>query len=479
MANPAAVIRQQVQQMWPGAIVVERGQDFIIHQHPTDPTRRTLDTSIGSLHYQSGGNWAECNTAWQPDTGAWQYKMVSAAFQLHARNQLNAGDIIQWLDPISGENVTLQPLALNWVNNTNDSRQQITQPQSVMATINDNTLLWTNGYGTGRHFRYTASTDQLIKHLIIDAASNLPAPTVANPYLELEFIIKTSAGVTLFVDGAAWDRTTKTATAHYIEFRLSSGAVVWRFVAPGATDAAGHSVTGIFQLRKQSNTRYCTVRIPKTWLDTAIFPVILDPTIESSVGASADDASQDSGGSAMLNVTSASFGTGDAAAHPHRASGLRFTSITVPNGATIDLAYISLSANNTWLGGYWTWYGQAADNAAAFSTGEDITARAYTTNSLLVNADGPGATDGTYYRLPATGSLAAIVAEITNRAGWSSGNAVVFVADGNKSSSWSSATYYTYDGGYGAQLHIEYTGGGGGITSIAKQFMHYARMRNN
>ena len=243
MANSAALIRAAN----PGLAVTRRGRRFL--EFDLGGGKRRWVGTLEPLHLRDSET--EIDTTWQADTGAWQWKMLAADFQLHARDVLNAGDTVQWLDPTSGETVTLQPLALNWVDNATDSRQQITQPQAVTAVANDASLYWQNGYGTGRHYRYTAHPSRLLKELIIDAAANLPTPTVANPYLELEFILKPSAGVTLYCDGVAWDRSTKTNTAHAIEFRTAGGAVAWRFAAPVATDATGATTPGILQLRRR------------------------------------------------------------------------------------------------------------------------------------------------------------------------------------------------------------------------------------
>lgn len=278
MANRAALIRNENM----GRTVTRRGRRFV--EFDMGGGQQRFVTTIEPLHY-GAGETSEIDTTWMPTGGgAWQWALEANDFHIYARDVLNAGDVVQWLDTRSGESVTLQPLALNWVNNANDSRQQITQPQAVTATANDCTLTWANGYGAGRHFRYTAHPKWLIKEFIIDSAANLPAPTVANPYLEVEFILKRSAGVTLYVDGAAWDNRTKVTTATAIEFRTSGGQVVWQFDKPVATDATGSTTPGIMQLRRQGATRYVTVRFDKAWIDTAQFPISLDPTLTDGYG---------------------------------------------------------------------------------------------------------------------------------------------------------------------------------------------------
>lgn len=109
--------------------------------------------------------------------------------------------------------------------------------------------------------------------------------------------------------------------------------------------------------------------------------------------------------------------------------GIRFTNLTIPPGAVIQNAYISFRAKasdsaTTNL----TFYGQAADNAGAFTTtAYDISSRTRTTSSAVWNSV-PSWSAGSNYQTP---ELAALVQEITNRVGWASGNAIVFIVDGS------------------------------------------------
>lgn len=346
MSNRAAQIRAENSDK----TVTRRGRSFI--EFDLGGGKRRFVSTIEPLHYGASAD-TEIDTTWQPDTGAWQYKLLTNSFQLHARNVLNAGDTVQWLDPESGQTVTLQPLALNWVNNANDSRQQITQPQAVTAQADDCTLYWPNGYGTGRHFRFTAHPKRLVKEFIIDAAANLPTPTVVNPYLEVEFILKHSKGVTLYVNGAAWGRTTKVTTANSIEFRVNAtGKTAWWFSAPTATDATGENRTpGLLQLRRSGATRYVTVRFPKAWIDAAVFPIVLDPTLtldEGEAGANTDSSIM-SGLPNHNTGINVQFGAGkrNHVATLYRAL-LKFDLSSIPATATVDTATLTLTvtANN-------------------------------------------------------------------------------------------------------------------------------------
>ncbi len=431
-------------------MVAERGKSWIKHQHPTDPARAMLDVSIGPIHYGADDD-QEIDTAWEADTGAWQYRMVKAGFNLHARNILNVGDIINYADPVTGENITFQPLGLNWVDNVTDSRQQIAIAQAVTAQVTDDILYFPDGYGTGRHFRYRADTGRLSKQIIIDSAANLPAPTVSNPWLEIEFIFSKSSGVTEWIDTGSgyqqWDRTTKVVTANRVEYRTPGGAVLWTFDFPRAVDADGSQQIGLFQFRRQGANRYCTVRIPKPWIDTAVFPILIDPTIEPTPGASADDAVEDTSPHVSIAQT-----------QPYVLQnnwlGVRFANVTVPVGATIDVAYVSLyltGATNT-IGE--TYYFEAADSGAQFAEadGTGISGRSKTSS---INDTHGSAPQFAWYN---TASLVTPLQAVINRGGWASGNAAVFLDDHTDANSY---RLRLYDNGADyPKLHIEYITGG-------------------
>src|SRR3990172_7922526 len=132
MAKPAAEARLAAQARG-FTEIVERGRGHLVTRNPSTGTF-AIDSQAGGVgwHYGAG---LEVDTAWEVDTGAWQYRMLKAEFNLHARNILNAGDTIEWLDPSSGESLILQPLGLNWVDNITNSRQQIALPQAVTAQV--------------------------------------------------------------------------------------------------------------------------------------------------------------------------------------------------------------------------------------------------------------------------------------------------------------------------------------------------------
>ena len=366
--------------------VIGRGNSHIITKNPT--------TGKCAYDGQVGGGWhyganLETDTALEPDTDSNYWKMVKALYNIKVRKSFQGGDLLRWTDPSTGQYVILQPNNLSWVDNVTASQQFISSPAAVTGVVTDDVALWTNGYGTGRHFRYQAGPLRLTKHLIIDAASNLPTPTVSNPYLEIAFVMTPSSGVSLIADGAAWNKKTKTKTANAIEFRTSGGVTLWSFSIPTAHDSAGNEVAGIMQLRKQGGNFIAAIRIPKSFFDAATYPVYIDPTVDYQVGASGDDGTYRS----SLSTVAQTYNLGPTQyGYVHIFA--RWDGVTIPADAIISASYISLyrSSHSGTPKACDLYFEDAADPAAP-TTNADANGRTKTTATIKIT----GTTSGSWF----------------------------------------------------------------------------------
>ncbi len=106
--------------------------------------------------------------------------------------------------------------------------------------------------------------------------------------------------------------------------------------------------------------------------------------------------------------------------------GLRFRNITIPNGATIDSAFIIVNSHEAKTAddvAELTIAGIGEDNATTFTEDELIDSRPQTDASVEWTVDEEWGL-WTYHRTP---DLTPIVQEIVDRGGWSSGNALGFI----------------------------------------------------
>ncbi len=166
--------------------------------------------------------------------------------------------------------------------------------------------------------------------------------------------------------------------------------------------------------------------------------------VQQSVAASADDASEVIGGGSdgVVSITGTTIGL-----QSDRFGGFRFTP-SVPQGARVLRAYIQFTSSATAVGGGTaactvTIWCQSTDDAAAFTTAsKNVTDRPQTSQSVSWNLLSSAGADawligdrGLNQRVP---DLRHVVQEVFDRAGWASGNGLVFL-------------FHQTDGGLGAR----------------------------
>jgi len=191
------------------------------------------------------------------------------------------------------------------------------------------------------------------------------------------------------------------------------------------------------------------------------WPVLDATTINESVGASADDdfAQRYSSGSWSNTGTWSSAGSGGSAA-TMRGGSMRFTGISIPVGATVDVAYVTFIAQ-------WSYSGttcntelccENSQNPGQISNYADHIGRSRTDDVVY---DGvPPTTDGTPYQLP---SIVDPVQQVVDDQSGTGDALIVFWEDRDNRSSvsaqrvWATYENTSYDP---PAIHIEYTAGG-------------------
>lgn len=163
-------------------------------------------------------------------------------------------------------------------------------------------------------------------------------------------------------------------------------------------------------------------------------------TYQSQVSAGADDA-KTYGSNMETNAANALVGYTGEYVCDYLA---RFHNVTIPQGATIDSAFLALRCYSTGGGQPCdaVIYFEDVDSAGQFSTYSDYGARTLT--SSYVGWDSITAmTAGQWYRTP---DISGPLSEVTSRGGWSAGHALaVFIQDDGSSSS-AFRRLYQYDG---------------------------------
>lgn len=184
----------------------------------------------------------------------------------------------------------------------------------------------------------------------------------------------------------------------------------------------------------------------------------------AQIAASADDAQQSADtvtlGDNNINISATT-----------QYGGFRFNNVTIPAGATINSADITLTTySDSYDDPDTTIYGEDIDDAPAFTTTtNNISGRTLTTASVAWTATNIGTAN------KASPDIKSIIQEIIDRPGWTSGNDIAIIIKGNSGTSTFRVRAYDYGSGY-PQLNIDYTAGGGGSPQPPRT-MHQTRIR--
>jgi hypothetical protein len=186
--------------------------------------------------------------------------------------------------------------------------------------------------------------------------------------------------------------------------------------------------------------------------------VVIEPgaevtPLESQVAASSDDAEENASGGVSLTSSDLEL----VVERSNQTVGIRFNSITIPQGAIIANAYVQFQVDETSSEATsLTIQGEADDNAATFiSANGNISSRPRTTAAVswsptLWTTVGEAGPD------QQTPDIALVIQEIVNRPGWSSGNSLVVIITGS-----GKRVAESYDGDQNGAplLYVEYLTG--------------------
>lgn len=159
--------------------------------------------------------------------------------------------------------------------------------------------------------------------------------------------------------------------------------------------------------------------------------------------------------------TGGHFVPGSHVSNDERTYAARFTSVTIPQGATISSATFTLTPFSTYTTGGTIKFHvstQASDNAGVLtgSNGDlNITARPRSTADA-----GPWTQNSVTVNVEQSLNVTNIIQEIINRAGWVSGNAIVILVDTHADSSigeWQEYNSYDDSTTKAPKLDITYT----------------------
>lgn len=176
-----------------------------------------------------------------------------------------------------------------------------------------------------------------------------------------------------------------------------------------------------------------------TPLPSPTLPITSVVTATTQIAASGNDVNQDNND---LNLDSNTIWLGNGASATASYTGLRFTGLNIPQGATIASAHLEVYALQTgWINLNMNFSAEAIGNSPAFSANNAPAQRLLTTQQVSHTSDTQWLSN-TWYTLD---EIAPIIQEIINRPDWQSGNNLSLIIKGT-GSSWSRKFINSFDG---------------------------------
>ncbi len=303
---------------------------------------------------------------------------------------------------------------------------------------------------------YAAAGSYTVTLTAIDTGNN-PSATVstsvnvqadAAPAAQLAVTQLVSPPLTVSASGSGSTDTDATPIASY-QFDFGDGSAIVNTTAPMLSTTHTYAAAGTYTVTLTATDAGGNVSAPVTASIT--LSVALTPAIaERRISASTDDAEESASASMYLNSSDLELVYDGSI----QKVGVRFLGVAVPPGATITNAWVQFTVDEAQSEATSLLIqGQAIDNAPTFlSSSSNISGRTRTIASVPWDPVA-WSTIGQAGGDQRTPSLAAVIQELVNRPGWSSGNALALVITGT-----GHRTAVAYDGNSSkaALLHIEY-----------------------
>jgi hypothetical protein len=162
-------------------------------------------------------------------------------------------------------------------------------------------------------------------------------------------------------------------------------------------------------------------------------------TVMSQVNSSSDDVNEVNS-SFTANSSTAWLGTGGSASNSY--TGLRFTNLAVPQGATIISAKIEVTSSRTqWINIGFQIAADSTGNSQMFTTTNRPSQRGLTANKVNHTSDIQWL-NGTKYQL---NEMNTVIQEVVNRSDWQSGNSLSIILKGTVGT-WGRKFIHAFDG---------------------------------
>lgn len=450
--------------------------------------KRRLVSSIGPVHYRvnpldAKEPWQDINRNLVVDTSGIRCLSNTYQVQIAEKNAvLGVRAVAEFA--YRGKKMRLAPIALEY-RNAAGATQTLSTGVDVKPVVSGNSVTWPDVFGKGIDFGYVVSHLGFQKVFTIHQTESLPTPKIDSKGLRLCAVLSmawdSSSNAPAACTGVTAERVSADFSGQEISLVTAASKEApslaweyWKLHPARAWDAGGKEITASLDVVSRGGRPFAVVGVAMADLETAKFPVSIDPTLDPiPVADGGDD------GNIHYGNTLSSLGNllevGDNEGEVSTSSFMRFTNVAIPAGATIDAANIVVVSTVGQFDGGATPSGRLMGRKLAncpqittITNYNDTTTYPRTTANVTW---WPTYANWGYNTVANRTSpeLKTVVQEIVDLAGWASGNAMQIEWHYINNGWYGSADEYTGDYRYFYSyehatynppiLNVEYTGG--------------------
>ncbi len=251
--------------------------------------------SSGILHYKKDDKWQNIDSNIEPKADNTGFSMDKSIYSASFGKNFLTDPLVNILK--DGYNLSIRPKDLSF--STAAENQIISSPNSSEGASTGKTLTYKDAYGPGLDFSYETQDFQLNKKLNIPSFESLPTPTIgledkSDLSIALNLDYTADANLDIFISDTPWDGTQTTIENQNIVFKKDD-KIAWQLTPAKAWDSSAipptspqlpttnyqlpsNAITGKTTLQKNNDKISISIDFPYTWLQTAQYPVTIDPT---------------------------------------------------------------------------------------------------------------------------------------------------------------------------------------------------------
>lgn len=425
--------------------------------------QRRIAGQIGPIHYRQNPfsdveQWKDIDLTINLTPGeSWDAAMETNGYQVRFWNSRQiVGKTVRYIAQFrrAGKWLAMVPLGLRWENDAGQ-RELISKPVGGITPAIDNDayrITWADCFGPGIDYRYNIRPDEFFKTVIVNAKSDLPAPTIGLSGLKLTVVLgiswhSQSKVANGFAGSVTPDEVPNDTDDSVVDEELVNSdkfaykdellrETFW-MQKPKAWDSDDHDISIDWRLLRRGNKIFAIFSVDAALLNSpqVVYPVYIDvPIAEVEVVAANDDCHR--WYPSTFRISSWYTGAGRISAGLTRMTGgHRFQSVPLPNGSTIDTATLTFTSATTRTAGHVHTYirAEAADDPGDFLiTIGEFDARFGVLTTAKTDWSHDNSTIGNQWNIGdvfVSNDISVVIKELVDRPGWASGQAMVIFWD--------------------------------------------------